>query len=89
MTSLAPKQDEAGESPDFYDCIKYEFAEIVAVMGRLNETAKMLRSNFDGRHDVALKLSLEDFAKKSEQARIMSNHLAGVMVRRINRRPRP
>lgn len=74
--------------PDFYDCIQYEYGEIIAAMDVLNEKAKLIRSNFEGHHDVALKLSLEDFAKKAEQARIMSNHLAGVMVRRINRKPR-
>jgi hypothetical protein len=79
---------EIAEVPDFYDCIRFEFDEIVMALNTMNETAKLLRSNFEGRHDVALKLSLEVFAKKAEQSRIMSNHLAGVMVRRINRRPR-
>jgi hypothetical protein len=86
--SKAAAVQHADEQPDFYDCIKFEFGEIVIAMNELNAMAKLLRSNFDGRHDVALKLSLETFAKKAEQARVMSNHLAGVMVRRINRRPR-
>lgn len=81
-------QNVGAEVPNFYDCIGYEFNEIILAMSALNDKAKIMRSNFDGHHDVALKLSLEDFAKKAEQARIMSNHLAGVMVRRINRRPR-
>lgn len=75
--------------PNFYECIKFEFDEIVISMNAMQETAKQMRSDFDGRHDVALKLSLEQFATKAEQARVMSNHLAGVLVRRINRRPRP
>lgn len=83
-----PAEQEPVEHPPFYDCIRFEFDEIVAAMALMNADAKLLRSNFDGRHDVALKISLEQFAKKAEQARIMSNHLAGVMVRRINRRPR-
>jgi len=74
--------------PEFYDCIRFEFEEIIIAMNSMQENAKQMRSNFDGRHDVALKLSLEQFATKAEQARVMSNHLAGVMVRRINRSPR-
>lgn len=86
MTSPALKQTE--QEPDFYSCIVHEFNEIRAALSSLNDQEMFLLSNFDGRHDVALKLSLEMFAKKAEQARVMSNHLAGVMVRRINRRPR-
>lgn len=75
--------------PDFYSCIQFEFDEIVIAMNSMQDTAKQMRSDFDGKHDVALKLSLEQLATKAEQARVMSNHLAGVLVRRINRRPRP
>lgn len=87
MNAPAPAS-QADETPSFYDCIKFEFDEIIAAMADMGATAKLMRSNFEGQHDVALKISLEQFAKKAEQARIMSNHLAGVMVRRINRKPR-
>lgn len=77
------------EPPDFYACIRFEFDEIILALNEMQNAAKLMRSNFDGEHDVALKLSLEQFATKAEQARVMSNHLAGVLIRRINRRPRP
>ncbi len=88
MTAAPSPAPQAEEAPNFYDCIKFEFDEIIAAATEIAAGAKLMRSNFEGRHDVALKLSLEQFAKKAEQARAMSNHLAGVMVRRINRRPR-
>ena len=86
MTSPAVKHTE--QEPDFYSCIVCEFDEIREALARMKELETLMLSNFNGRHDVALKLSLEMFAKKAEQARVMSNHLAGIMVRRINRKPR-
>lgn len=85
----APAPHPADGPPELYTGIQYEVDFILDELRVAFEIAKRLKSSFEARETVPLKLAAEQLAPRAERAASSSRHLASVLVRHLNRRPRP
>ena len=87
MSATAPKPADEQE-PDFFTGTSFSVEETLLGLNVLTAKVRGLKHSHATRNAAAMKLGAEDVAKIAGQIKLLSDHLAGVCVRHLNRRPR-
>lgn len=88
MNILAQKPDPTDEAPDFFTGTSFSVEETLLGLNVLTAKVRALKHSHTTKNCSAMKLGAEDVAKVAGQIKALSDHLAGVCIRHINRRPR-
>lgn len=87
MTSAAPAKQQEQE-PDIFTGLSFSIDETLLGLNVLSAKVRALKHSHTTRNISALKLGAEEVAKISGQIKLLNDHLAGVCVRHMARRPR-
>lgn len=85
MTLPATQQEQ---EPDFFTCTSFSVEETLLGLNVLTAKVRSLKHSHATENAAAMKLDAEAVAKVSGQIKLLTDHLAGVCVRHLNRRGR-
>lgn len=80
--------EQEQQLPNFFTGTSFSVIQIEEDVGKLQERTRFLTTAHDAQSATSMKLAAENLAKLAGQIQSQADHLAGVCVRHINRRPR-
>lgn len=91
MTALPAKQtaEQETEQPDIFLGTSFSVEETLLGLNVLTAKVRQLKHSHTTRNAASMKIEAEMVAKVAGQIKLLNDHLAGVCVRHLNRRPRP
>lgn len=85
--ATAPEAEEQ-DGPSLFNGVGLEVEEIILGLNVLTTKVRSLKSAFDLHESASLKAASEDICTVSSQVSILAGHLAGVVGKHLNRKPR-